>query len=167
MVVRENVSQIAEWGAQDTILVSASLSPLPISPRLRGSLASGRMQAVYLPGDQDATPFRDLLLAPNPTRFIRILSVRRAPVTDDRPFFFYTSSRETCGVILPRPRSDNEDYKINRAVPLLFGLVAREHCRDHRDSVAPSAAAGQPPSTPAGRGWRAPVYFLRSAQVTF
>jgi hypothetical protein len=44
-------------------------------------------------------------------------------VDDNRPFFFYTVQPRDLSRFLTSASRDNADYKINRAVPLLFGLV--------------------------------------------
>ena len=123
MVVRENVSQIAEFGAQDTILVGRKPFSTADIATVAGSLGPGRLQAVYLPGTQNATPFRDLLLAPNAEAFFDSYPFDVRPVSDDRPFFFYTTQARDVWRYISTASRENEDYKINKALPLLFGLV--------------------------------------------
>ena len=42
---------------------------------------------------------------------------------DDRPFFFYTVQPRDLWNFLTTMNKDSADYKINRAVPMLFSLV--------------------------------------------
>ena len=123
MVVREYVSHIAEFGAQDTILVGRKPFSDADIATVAGSLGPGRLQAIYLPGTQNATPFRDLLLAPNAEAFFDSYPFDVRPVSDDRPFFFYTTQARDVWRYLATASRENEDFKINRALPLLFGLV--------------------------------------------
>jgi hypothetical protein len=123
MVVRENVSEIAGWGAKDTILVGRGPFSNADIATVAGSLGPGHMQAVYLPGSPDATPFRDLLLSSNIESFFDSYPFDVRPVGDDRPFFFYTIQSRDLWSYLTSASHDSADYKINRALPLLFGLV--------------------------------------------
>jgi hypothetical protein len=124
MVVRENVSLINAWGAQDTILVSRNPFSDADIATVAGSLGPGNLQAVYLPGTQNATPFRDLLLTPRPEAFFDSYPFDVRPVSDDRPFFFYTTQARDVWRYLATASRESADYKINKALPLLFGLVA-------------------------------------------
>jgi hypothetical protein len=124
MVVRENVSQITGFGAQDTILVGRKPFSDADIATVAGSLGPGHMEAVYLPGTQNATPFRDLLLATNAEAFFDSYPFDVRPVSDDRPFFFYTTQPRDVWRYFSSASHTSEDYKINIALPLLFGLVA-------------------------------------------
>jgi len=124
MVVRENVDRLEGWGAQDTILVSRK----PFSEQdvtiVLGSLGPAHMQAIYYPGTSQDTPFRDLLLASDPNQFFGSYQFDVRPVSDDRPFFFYTVQPRDLWRFFTSRERDNADYKINKALPLLYGLVA-------------------------------------------
>ncbi len=48
------------------------------------------MTAVYVPGDAPRNEFGQLLLAKDPLEYERTYRFDITPVTDDRPFFFYT-----------------------------------------------------------------------------
>jgi len=124
MVVRENVSQITGFGAQDTILVGRKPFSEADVATVAGSLGPGHMQVVYLPGTQNDTPFRDLLLATNVEAFFDSYPFDVRPVSDDRPFFFYTTQPRDVWRYFSSASHKSEDYKINIALPLLFGLVA-------------------------------------------
>jgi hypothetical protein len=82
------------------------------------------MQPVYVPGDpRDKNAFSRLLLAPDPQQFQRDYEFDISPVSDNRPFFFYTVQPRDIWAFLTSANPDSADYKINRAVPLLFGLM--------------------------------------------
>jgi hypothetical protein len=79
---------------------------------------------IYAPGTRLETPFRDLLLSTDLKRFYQRYPFDVRPVTDDRPFFFYTVQARDLSLFGVRSSSANADSKINSAVPVLFGLVA-------------------------------------------
>ncbi len=124
MIVREDAAKIKGWGAQDTVLVFRR----PITPadldRARAALARDpSLQEIYLPGDPPRNEFARFLLTKEPEAFERDYPFDVTPVGDDRPFFFYTvQPRDVLSFLLHGGRSA-ADYKINRALPLLFGLV--------------------------------------------
>jgi len=92
--------------------------------RIRAGLAQTRIEDVYLPGETYSNPFAQLLHSANPRAFFESYRYDVSPVSDDRPFFFYTVQPRDIWNFLKNANSANEDYKINRAVPLLFGLMA-------------------------------------------
>ncbi|MGA8025719.1 MAG: hypothetical protein WB992_01140, partial [Bryobacteraceae bacterium] len=123
-VVREDPQKLRNWGSQDTILISRSrFSPADIE-RIQSAAATAKMQVVYAPGTIHETPFRDLLLAANVNRFYSSYNFDVRPVTDDRPFFFYTVQPRDLWNFVMHASHGTADYKINRALPVLFGLVA-------------------------------------------
>lgn len=125
IVARENVQLIDAWGATDTVLISRSPFSSEDVARARAALAEGGMQAIYLPGDNEgASPFAKLLLTEDRAAFLRGYPYDVGAVTDDRPFFFYTVQPRDLWEFFTAARRDSADYKINKAVPLLFGLVA-------------------------------------------
>ena len=123
-VVREDVNKLHQWGAQDTILVARNpLSAADIA-RIESGARTAGMQVIYVPGTNLDTPFRALLSAPDLKGFYESYPFDVRPVTDNRPFFFYTvQPRDLFGFLLHGSRV-SEDYKINSALPVLFGLVA-------------------------------------------
>jgi hypothetical protein len=124
MVLREDLQKLHGWGAQDTIVVSRKpFSEAEVS-KIREALSIAKMQGVYLPGASNPSSFRDLLLAANPRHFFATYKFDVRPVTDDRPFFFYTVQPDDIWRFITSASRESADYKINRAVPLLFGLVA-------------------------------------------
>jgi len=124
IVVRENVEKLEGWGAQDTILVSRQPFSEQDVKTILDSLAPAHMQAIYYPGTSQDTPFRDLLLATDPNRFFDSYQFDVRPVSDDRPFFFYTVQPRDLWRFFTSRERDSADYKINKALPLLYGLVA-------------------------------------------
>jgi hypothetical protein len=124
IVVRENVEKLEGWGAQDTILVARKPFSEQDVTTILGSLSPARMQAIYYPGTSQGTVFRDLLLASDPDTFYRSYQFDVRPVSDDRPFFFYTVQPRDLWRFFTSRERDSADYKINTALPLLYGLVA-------------------------------------------
>jgi hypothetical protein len=122
VVVRENAQNLAGWGAQDTVIVFRK----PISDadlaRVRSALLETELQPLYIPGDLPANEFGRLLLSNDPETFRAEYAFDISPVDDDRPFFFYTvQPRDLLNFVTQRGQA--ADYKINRAVPLLFELL--------------------------------------------
>lgn len=125
IVLRENPENLAGWGSQDTVMIFRKPIQAADLARLRAGLAntrSGRDELVYAPDAPGQSAFARFLASPDPERFWREYPYDVSPVSDDRPFFFYT--------VQPRDllqfwehQENSADYKINRAVPLLFGLV--------------------------------------------
>jgi hypothetical protein len=116
------------WGARDTVLVSRK----PFTPgdleRARAMMAAAGMQAIYLPGPDTnnaaRNQFYNLLHSANPEQFERSYTFDITPVTDNRPFFFYTVQPHDLWSFLRSASRESADYKVNRAVPLLFELAA-------------------------------------------
>jgi predicted membrane-bound spermidine synthase len=123
LVLREDAEKIGAWGAQDTVMIFRK----PISPddltHARMGVAGTTLQLVYVPGDAPANEFGKLLKSPDPEEFWADYPFDVSPVDDDRPFFFYTVQPQDIRKFLGGP-AVAADYKINRAVPLLFGSVA-------------------------------------------
>ena len=111
-------------GARDTVLISRKPFSAPtISSARTRRFGIGGLTPVYLPDRAIDEPIHRLP-ATRPIRPSSCATIRSTfrPVTDDRPFFFYTvQPRDLIQFLAARP--DAADYKINRAVPLLFGLL--------------------------------------------
>ena len=123
-VVREHLQNLKAWGAQDTILIARhALTDVDIDT-LRKSVEIGKMEAVYLPGTTHDTPFRTLLETNSPNQFFDSYQFDVRPVSDDRPFFFYTVQPRDLWQFVLHASRDTADYKVNNALPVLFGLVA-------------------------------------------
>jgi len=122
-VLREDAQKLTGWGAQDTILVSRK----PFTPSdialLDGLPSRSHMELIYRPGTTKASAFRNLVTAPDLDRFYQSYPFDVRPVSDDRPFFFYTvQPRDLWRFILSASRA-TADYKVNSALPVLFALI--------------------------------------------
>jgi hypothetical protein len=122
VVLRDHAENINAFGALDTVLIFRKPLTDAGLEAVRSALSQTKLKALYLPGDKPSNEFGALLRASDPAAFWRDYRYNVTPVDDDRPFFFYT--------VQPRDVLDflsagglSADYKINRAVPLLFGVV--------------------------------------------
>jgi hypothetical protein len=123
MVLREDLQNLNGWGAQDTIVISRKPFSEADIAKVKGAIAIAKMDAVYVPGTDTESAFRDLLVTKDPQAFYANYPFDVRPVTDNRPFFFYTVQPQDLWQFLTTTSRASADYKINRAVPLLFGLV--------------------------------------------
>ncbi len=124
MVVREGSENISGWGATDTVLIARK--PFTSSDLDRASQVLSRtgMRQIYLPGGSESNEFAELLRSPDPRTYWENYPFDISPVSDDRPFFFYSVQPRDLWSFMTSASRDSADYKINRAVPLLFGLIA-------------------------------------------
>ena len=126
--------------------------------RARAIFAAGVQQPIYYPGSDLPNQFRDLLLSPNPAAYERNYTFDITPVTDDRPFFFYTVQPRDLWAFM-KGGAETADRKINKAVPLLFGLMAISLVATLLILLAPPLVLGT--RLPTHRGVRGfLVYFL-------
>ncbi len=123
MILRADSEKLNDWGAQDTILISRNPFSAGDLERMRASLAGTAIQPLYMPGDAVHNAFGELLSTPNPAAFYARYPYNVAPVDDDHPFFFYTVQPGDILNFLKTAASPNADFKINRVVPLLFGVL--------------------------------------------
>ncbi len=123
IVIRENKQKLNGWGAQDTILISRRPFSASDIERVQNAAVIGKLQVVYVPGTASPTAFRDLLLARDLNRFYNSYDFDVRPVSDNRPFFFYTVQARDLWDYLMHASQKAADYKVNSAIPLLFGLV--------------------------------------------
>ncbi len=124
IVVRDDTSKLYGWGAQDTVMISRKPFTDADIARARQLLSETKLEGVYLPGSGATNAFAQLLSSPNPPAFWRDYRYDVSPVSDDRPFFFYTVQPRDLWNFVSSASTESADYKINRAVPLLFALVA-------------------------------------------
>jgi spermidine synthase len=124
MVVRDDASKLYGWGAQDTVLISLQPFTNADIAHAKQLLSETKLEAVYLPGDGSNTAFAQLLMSPNPPAFWRDYRYDVSPVSDDRPFFFYTVQPRDLWNFVMTANTASADYKVNRAIPLLFALIA-------------------------------------------
>jgi predicted membrane-bound spermidine synthase len=122
IVVREG--SVVGWGAKDTVLISRKPFSAEYVARARRTIAEGHMQSVYLPDEVISNPFNELLHSPRPEEYEHDYRFDISPVSDNRPFFFYTVQPRDLWKFVTRIRNTSADDKINQAVPLLFGLMA-------------------------------------------
>jgi len=123
VVLRDRAQNINGFGALDTVMIFRKpLGDADIA-RVRSALSQTNLRALYIPGDAPTNEFGELLRSADPKTFWASYRYNVTPVDDDRPFFFYT--------VQPRDILDflkqgglSADYKINRALPLLFEVVA-------------------------------------------
>lgn len=116
------VSDLAGWGAQDTVIIARKALSEADVVKARESMAAAKMNAIYLPGDAARNEFGQLLLAKDPQAYERNYRFDITPVNDDRPFFFYTvQPRDLAQYLLHNARA--ADVKVNQAVPKLFSAL--------------------------------------------
>ena len=108
----------------DTILVSRSPFTAEDVRRTREALVVAEMSPIYLPGELIPNEFTALLTSRDPAQYQRDYQFDITPVTDNRPFFFYTvQPRDLLAFVTSGNRTDL-DFKINEAVPILLGAAA-------------------------------------------
>jgi predicted membrane-bound spermidine synthase len=112
------------WGAQDTVLIARKPFSTADLNRARAAMAAAGMQAVYLPDARIPGQFTDLLRSSNPAAYEHAYRYDISPVTDNQPFFFYTVQPRDILAFLAHASQISADYKINKAVPLLYALLA-------------------------------------------
>jgi hypothetical protein len=112
-------SELAGWGATDTVIISRrALSDGDIASA-RDAFKAADMTAVWVPGDLPKNEFGQLLLTNDPATYERNYQFDISPVSDNRPFFFYTvQPRDIAKFLLSSSRA--ADVKVNVAVPKLF-----------------------------------------------
>jgi hypothetical protein len=124
IVARADASQIHGWGARDTVLISRKAFSRGDLDRARQAMLNGNLRPVYMPGENIPNQFTDLLHSSNPAQYERDYRYDITPVTDNRPFFFYTVQPRDLIAFLTSASKASADYTINKAVPLLFELFA-------------------------------------------
>ncbi|MBS1856097.1 MAG: hypothetical protein JST11_12075 [Acidobacteria bacterium] len=157
-VARQAAGSAGE-AAQDTVLVALKPFSEEDVGRLRAAMAAGGLEAMYYPGSTAANPFHDLLLSANPAEYEAAYRFDISPVSDNRPFFFYTVQPRDLWRYMTAAVSEGGDHGVNQAVPLLFGLAAISIVATLVVLVLPPLVLGDRlPSHPGVRGFL--VYFL-------
>ncbi len=123
IVAREGADKIRGWGATDTVIVSRKPFSLEGLRAAEIAMAQPGMDVIYMPGTTRPTPFQSLLLAPDRALFFESYQYDVRPLNDNRPFFFYTVQPRDIWNFLRQAARENADFKINRAVPMLFGVL--------------------------------------------
>jgi hypothetical protein len=147
------------WGAKDTVLISRKpLVPADVG-RALALFADAHLTPIYVPGVPRKNQFYDLLHSANPAEYESGYTFDISPVSDNRPFFFYTVQPRDLWTFLTTASKDSADYKINKAVPLLFGLMGVSLLATLVIIVAPPLVLGtRLPAQPGVRGFL--MYFL-------
>ena len=122
IVGREGSTQ--GWGARDTVLISKKPFGAADVARARAALTAADMQTIYLPDERIPGQFTDLLRSSDPAAYERSYRYNITPVGDNQPFFFYTVQPRDILSFLANTSRRSADYKINKAVPLLYALMA-------------------------------------------
>lgn len=123
-VTRENMQQINQWGATDTVVITRKPMRPDMMPGIVAQAGNAGLTAVYWPGTPFPSAFAQYLNSPDPKAFYESYPYDVSPVSDNKPFFFYTVQPGDILEFLRSAYRSSADYKINRAVPLLFGLLA-------------------------------------------
>jgi MFS family permease len=113
-------ADLAGWGARDTVLISRKPFSADDVARAKEMMQASKMQAIYLPGEAIPNQFTQLLTSSDPAKYERNYAFDITPVSDDRPFFFYTVQPRDLLSFVTGGAKDTADYKVNKAVPLLF-----------------------------------------------
>jgi hypothetical protein len=112
------------WGARDTVLISRKPFHADDLEHAQAMMSAAGMQIVYMPGLDVRNPFRDLLRSADPSQYENAYTFDITPVSDNRPFFFYTVQPRDLWRFVKFASDRTADYKVNKAVPLLFALMA-------------------------------------------
>ncbi|HTP35350.1 MAG TPA: hypothetical protein VMJ75_24405 [Candidatus Acidoferrales bacterium] len=145
--------------SQDTVLVSRKPLGADDVARARALFAAAKMEEVYVPGGPGHNQFYELLRASDPAEYQRTYTFDIKPVTDNRPFFFYTVQPRDLWAFLKNGSQDTADYKINKAVPLLLACMGVSLLATFLIIVAPPLVLGtRLPSQPGIRSFL--LYFL-------
>jgi hypothetical protein len=124
IAVRANTEALRGWGALDTVLISRKPFTAEDIALVQKKVADAHMEKVYVPGDPPVNAFGQLLSAADTQAFLRDYPYDVSSVGDDRPFFFYTVQPRDLWNFFQHASTGSADYKVNRAVPLLYGLMA-------------------------------------------
>ena len=116
-------SDLAGWGATDTVIFSRKPFSDADVARDRRSFEEAHLAAVYLPGDPPRNPFGELLLANDAAAWERAYQFDITPVTDNRPFFFYTVQPRDVAAFILETGGRSADKKVNVAVPKLVDAM--------------------------------------------
>ncbi len=123
IVAREGSGQIQGWGATDTVILSRKPMSGAFVQQAIAAMKESNMEQVYYPSTTRVTPFQQLLTTVDREAFFANYQYNVTPVNDNRPFFFYTVQPRDILNFLTITSQESADYKINRAVPMLFGVL--------------------------------------------
>jgi hypothetical protein len=111
------------WGSQDTVVIARKPLTAEDLVRARRFIADAKAQPIYLPDENLVNPFTQLLRTAHPEVFERDYPFDISPVSDNRPFFFYTVQPRDLWRFLTTDSRGTADWKVNQAVPLLFAIT--------------------------------------------
>jgi len=144
---------------KDTVLISRKPLSADDVTRAKALFAESGMEPVYLPGANIKNQFYDFLNSPDPAEYERNYTYDITPVNDNRPYFFYSVQPRDLWTFLRSAQKDSADYKINKAVPLLFALMGVSLLATALILIAPPLVLGT--RLPSHRGVRGfLLYFL-------
>lgn len=123
IVGRENARNIDGWGATDTVIITRRPMPMQDLSKVVSAIGSANLIPIYFPGNPFPSIFSEYLFTKDPEAFYRAYPYDITPVSDNRPFFFYTVQPRDVMAFLSNAGRESADFKINRAVPMLLGLV--------------------------------------------
>ncbi len=119
IVVREHTG----GHALDTVLVSREPFGDDDVETVRRAVRDTPMEAVYLPGDAGANVFAGLLGCSSLKQYLEGYPYDVRPVSDNRPFFFYTAQFGDLMDFVRHGASDTGAANVDHAVPALVRLV--------------------------------------------
>lgn len=122
VVLRDRAQNIDGFGALDTVMIFRKPLTDADVTLVKSALSQTKMRALYIPGEPASNEFAQLMTSPDPAVFWKNYQYNVTPVDDDRPFFFYTVQPRDVLEFLKRG-GQSADYKINRALPLLFEVL--------------------------------------------
>jgi hypothetical protein len=111
------------WGALDTVIIARKPLHADDLDHARVALTDAQMQTIYMPREKIKSPFTEFLRSPDPESFAADYPYDISPVSDNRPFFFYTVQPRDLWNFLKNASRESADYKVNKAVPLLFAIT--------------------------------------------
>lgn len=123
IVGRENARAVDAWGATDTVIITRKPIPPQDLSKVVSAVGSSNLLPIYFPGNPFPSVFSEYLYAKDPAAFYKHYPYDITPVSDNRPFFFYTVQPRDVMAFLQNAYRNSADFKINRAVPMLLGLV--------------------------------------------
>lgn len=121
LVCREQAQDLTGYGAKDTVLVKRTPFTAQELDGARDAMAEAGLAAVYLPDERIPNAFTELLETADPERFVGQYRYDISPVSDNRPFFFYTVRTGELWDFVTGGKS--EDVKLNLGMMVLFVLL--------------------------------------------
>ena len=124
IAVRANAQNLRGWGALDTVLISRKpFTAADVAGVPQGQRGERTWMWSTLPATRRRIRSASCWRPPIRRQFFRDYPFNVAPVNDDQPFFFYTVQPRDLWDFFRHASTLSADYKVNRAVPLLFGVV--------------------------------------------